>query len=438
MPVTASFLSNFRVAVAAAALGSSATSLVQNLFWSLGELAVNSGEQLRTALFWLSNIATQSLDNISRIEALPRHMEQIGWNAQKFVWRHDVNVPGQNRLQHGWVVLPSRSVICRFFGICRVFNVIHLDYKDSKVKVIAYVPLAHYLLILMSDLANKRQLTPEEIFQAHTLLKASPLDNALILVELMAICHFLSGSFSALSQGTRILLLVLLGTHVEGLITGLQAWNNSLTFPQASSPANPPRATGAILFPMSIQWYGVRYDYYENVKTDYLPPLVQPLWSVVRSTPYVFLVTETIDGVPAKDYLLARMMRGPALSFHYLLWNPMNCPPLHNMSDYIASKATPDKQAFMIQLPPIRNLDTELQNQIRPRRPDMALVSTVGDLHTELAHFAYGLIANVCFVVPVDHVRASASPTLTTLASLFPIVQSPQWVPSGCECLMTR
>lgn len=70
-------VANFRVAVVAAALGSSATSLVQNLFEALWLFATNLGNQLSTILFRHFNIARQSLDNVSRVEALPRHLEQV-------------------------------------------------------------------------------------------------------------------------------------------------------------------------------------------------------------------------------------------------------------------------------------------------------------------------------------------------------------------------
>lgn len=148
------------------------------------------------------------------------------------MWRHDVNGPSRNRLHYGGATLPSRPYASTILGLMHASNVIHLDYKYKHVEVTAYAPLADHLLILMSSRANKRDLTPEETHMAYTPLKASPLDNFLVSLELWSLCHLASTFYDGLSPDLQVISLVLVGTHVEGLLTGLLAWNASKRSPR--------------------------------------------------------------------------------------------------------------------------------------------------------------------------------------------------------------
>ena len=107
------------------------------------------------------DLAEHTFKNMTNSATIPRLLEQLDLRTYKYMWLHEANAAANDSVQHGYIRLPTKSIVCKFLAICHISHYIWISSDLQSIHIVA-PSVSVTALIKISNQAATRRMTPQE------------------------------------------------------------------------------------------------------------------------------------------------------------------------------------------------------------------------------------------------------------------------------------
>ena len=107
------------------------------------------------------DLAEHTFKNMTNSATIPRLLEQLDLRTYKYMWLHEANAAANDSVQHGYIRLPTKSIVCKFLAICHISHYIWISSDLQSIHIVA-PSVSVTALIKISNQAATRRMTSQE------------------------------------------------------------------------------------------------------------------------------------------------------------------------------------------------------------------------------------------------------------------------------------
>ena len=108
------------------------------------------------------DLSKHTFKNMTNSATLPRLLEQLDLRTYEYMWLHEANAAANDSVQHGYIRLPTKSILCKFLAICHISHYIWISSDLQTIRIVA-PSVCVTALVKMNNQAATRRMTAHEI-----------------------------------------------------------------------------------------------------------------------------------------------------------------------------------------------------------------------------------------------------------------------------------